>query len=222
MNQSRPRKLCREGPGGWTIMVPAYGTGSPPPLLASLRCVSIGSVGCLDARTNSLLLQILLAILQWLQAAGGAKHHDRRILLVFRRRRHLLLGQLERDAVALIGNAPEMKRVPVDHDFPAADAEKTAEINDGRAHRSGAIDDHIDDTPHVLVGRAANLAAEHAMSIPGTDDGDRGRRRRLLRCRGRIWHGRGGRILLFRRLRRGWLRLGRGSVLFRPRSPKPA
>src|SRR5260370_11609844 len=91
----------------------------------------------------------LRAGLQWLQAAGGAKHHDRCILLVFRRRRHLLLGQLERDAVALVGNAPEMQRVPFDHDFPAADPEKTAEIYDSRAHRSGAIDDHIDDAPHV-------------------------------------------------------------------------
>src|SRR6266436_6063833 len=112
----------------------------------------------------------LRAGLQWLQAAGGAKHHDRRILLVFRRRRHLFLGQLERDAVALVGNAPEMQRVPVDHDFPAADAEKTAEIDDGRAHRSGPIDDHVDDAAHVLVGRAANLAAEHAMCISCADE----------------------------------------------------
>src|SRR5260370_4818394 len=177
MNQSRPRKLCREGAGGLCITGSGDRTGSPPPLLASLRCVSIGSVGCLDARTNSLLLQILLAILQWLQAAGGAKHHDWCILLVFRRRHHLLLGQLERDAVALVGNAPETQRVPADHDFPAADAEKTAEIDDGRAHRTRAIDDHVDDAPHGLVGPAANLAAEHAMSIPSADAGDRRARR---------------------------------------------
>jgi hypothetical protein len=30
-----------------------------------------------------------------------------------------------------------MKRVPVDDDFPAADAEKAAEIDDGRAHYAG-------------------------------------------------------------------------------------
>src|SRR5260221_12730912 len=102
MNQSRPRKLCREGAGGLCITGSGDRTGSPPPLLASLRCVSIGSVGCLDERTNSLLLQILLPILQWLQAAGGAKHHDRRSLLVFRRRRNRLLRQLDLDVVALI------------------------------------------------------------------------------------------------------------------------
>src|SRR5260370_17315945 len=117
MTEPGPGRLCGEGAAGLCIPDSGARTGSPPPLLASLRCVSIGSVGCLDARTNSLLLQILLAILQWLQAAGGAKHHDRPILLVFRRRRHLLLGQLAPDAVALIANAPELNPVPVNHDF---------------------------------------------------------------------------------------------------------
>src|SRR5258706_1926771 len=99
MNQSRPRRLCFEGADGLRVTDSGDRTGSPPRLLASRWSVSIGSVGCLDARTNSLLLQILLAILQWLQGTGGAKHHDRRILLVLRRRHHLLLGQFERDAV---------------------------------------------------------------------------------------------------------------------------
>ena len=45
----------------------------------------------------------------------------------------------------------EMQRAPVDHDLAAADAEKAAEIDHRGAHRAGAIDDHIDDAPHVLV-----------------------------------------------------------------------
>src|SRR5580698_6756799 len=59
-----------------------------------------------------------------LQAARGAEHHDRGVFLVFRCGGHLILGQIERDAVALVGDAAEMQRVPVDHDFATADAEK--------------------------------------------------------------------------------------------------
>ena len=42
-----------------------------------------------------------------LQAAGRTENDDRRVLLVFGRRRYLGLGQLERDAVTLVGNAPK-------------------------------------------------------------------------------------------------------------------
>src|SRR5271156_3113842 len=70
-----------------------------------------------------------LAKLQWLQVARCAEHDDRRILLVLWRCRHLLLGQFKRDAVALVGDAPEMQRVPVDDDLSAADTEKAAEID---------------------------------------------------------------------------------------------
>ena len=66
----------------------------------------------------------------------------------------------------LLAMLAEMQRVPVDHDLAAADAEKAAEIDHGGAHLPGAIDDHVDDAPHVLVRRAAHVAAEHAMRIP--------------------------------------------------------
>src|SRR3984893_19305234 len=91
--------------------------------------------------------------LQWLQGAGGAKHHNGGGFLVFRCSTHLILCQFKRDAVALAGDASEMQRIPVDHDFPAADAEKAAEIDHGRAHRTGTIDDHVDDVPHILIRR---------------------------------------------------------------------
>src|ERR1700687_416023 len=139
--------------------------------------------------------KFLRAGLKWLQAAGGAEHHDRRVLLVFGRRRDLILCQFERDAVTLVSDAPEMQRVPVYHDFSAADAEKAAEIDDGGAHHSGAIDDHVDDVPHVLVRRATNIPTEHAMRIPCADDSDRRRGCRLFRGGWR-------RILLLNRLRR--------------------
>src|SRR5713226_5879904 len=109
MNQSRPRKLCRDGAG----FAPP-GTGSSPngatlsPLIGcSRRSPSIRLVEWVG-RANRISLQLSLVIeLQRLQATGRAKHDDRRILLVFGRGGHLLLGQFERDAVVLVGNAPE-------------------------------------------------------------------------------------------------------------------
>src|SRR5258708_6982606 len=115
------------------------------------------------------------------QATGRAEHNDRRVFLVFRRCHHLFLGQLERDAVALAGNSAETQCAPVDHDFPTADAEEAAEVDDRGAHRALAIDDHINDTSHVLVGCTANVTAEYPMRIARTDHGDRWRRRGLLR-----------------------------------------
>src|ERR1700754_2635621 len=97
------------------------------------------------------------------QSTGRAEHNDRRVLLVFRRRVDLFLGQLERDAVALAGNTSETQSVPVDHDFPAANAEETPEIDHRGAHRAFAVHDHVDDTPHVLVRGTANVAAEDAV-----------------------------------------------------------
>src|SRR5207302_11217492 len=61
MNQSSPRKLCCEGVGRSNVVGSGDGdgrTGSPSRLVGSLRCLSIGSVCCLDERTNGLLLQI--------------------------------------------------------------------------------------------------------------------------------------------------------------------
>src|SRR3982074_3351345 len=203
MNQSRPRKLWREG-----VAVALRVAGSDArdgilsrPIDRPGRSTPIRPIEW-DERANSIFLRTYLGTkLQWQQAAGGAEHHDRCTLLVFRRRHHLIFGQFESDAVTLGGDASEMQRVPIDHDFSAADPEKTAEIDDSRAYHSGAIDDHVDDAPHVLVRRAANVAAEHAMCIPCADDGDRGRWRRLFRCCRGIWCCRGSRILLLGQLR---------------------
>src|SRR6185436_19736686 len=56
----------------------------------------------------------LMVIFPRVQAAGHAEHNQRRVLLVFRRRIDLLLGQFQRNAVALAGDAAEMQRVPID------------------------------------------------------------------------------------------------------------
>ena len=100
------------------------------------------------------------------------------------------------------------QRVPVNDDLPAANAEKAAEIDHGRAHHSGTIDDDIDDAAHVLIGRAADVAAEYAVGLPRADDGNRSRRHRLFRCS--RWRG----SLRPRRLR---FRLRRTRVVLRPR-----
>ena len=68
-------------------------------------------------------------------------------VLVLRRRRHLILCQFERDAVTLIGDASEMQRIPINDGFPAADTEKTTEIDDSSTHQAGTIDDHVDNPP---------------------------------------------------------------------------
>src|SRR5882724_5283664 len=175
MNQSRPRRLWREHIARVVTSADAATSSSRSRRISSLR-----SSEC-DELANGIMVRSLSGLkLQWFQAARRAEHHDRLILLVFGRRGHLVLRQFERDAVALAGDAAKMQRAPVDRDLTAADAEEAAEIDDGRAHRCTPIDDHIDDAPHVLVCRTADVAAEDAVRVFCADDGDRGRWRRVL------------------------------------------
>src|SRR5215831_16279682 len=146
----------------------------------------------------------LVIKLQRFQTAGRAQHHDRRIFLVFRCRLDLFLGQFERDPGAFVGDLAEMQRVPVDDDLPAADTEKTAEVDHGGTHDTGTINNHIDDASHVLIGRAADIAAEHTMRFLRGDDGDGGWRRRRRRLFGRrfLWWCGGTRLRLILSVRR--------------------
>src|ERR1700733_3195751 len=189
MNQSRPRRLWRDGAGNGDearVSGAGGGDGSPSPPVGRW---SIRWIGRLGERANSLLLQMSGGERQ--QGARRAEHHDRRVFLVFGRRLYLVLGQFKRDAFALVGDLCEMQRVPVDDDFPAADAEKAAEIDHGRAHLTGAIDDHLHDPPHLLPGRAVHVAPKNTMRIRRFDN-RRGRRRRR---RGFLRRGRGNRLL---------------------------
>src|SRR3954464_8000957 len=106
-----------------------------------------------------------MIILPGQQLAGRSENDDRLVLLIFRRRYHLLLGQVERDAVALVRDAAKMQCIPVDDDLAAADAEEAAEIDHSGPNHAGAVDDDVNDTAHVLISCAAYLPAEHAMGI---------------------------------------------------------
>src|ERR1700733_174422 len=202
MNQSRPRRLWRDGAGNGDearVSGAGGGDGSPSPPVGRW---SIRWIGRLGERANSLLLQMSGGERQ--QGARRAEHHDRRVFLVFGRRLYLVLGQFKRDAFALVGDLWEMQRGPVKDDFPAADAEKAAEIDHGRAHLTGAIDDHVDDSPHILACRAAHIAPQNAMRIRRFDNRDGGRRRRGLFRRGRG----NGFLFLSRRALIRWRRSG--------------
>src|SRR5689334_15886524 len=175
MNQSSPCWLRGDG-GGRT------GTGSGttvPPGGRARRSSAWLAIKWNERATGSLLP--LMIVFPGIQAAGGAKHDHRLILLVFGRLAHLLLGQFQRDAVAFVGDAAEPQRTPVDHDLAAADAEEAAEIDHRGAHHAFAVDDDIDDAAHVLVGSAADLAAQNAVRIARPDHGDGSRRCGFLR-----------------------------------------
>src|ERR1700744_4096885 len=125
MNQSRPRRLSAQGdgpPGGNAMSL-------SPPADRARSSLSVRPSLYMGARANRMPSPpaLLVIELQRLQGAGSPQHHDRRIFLVFGRGFHLILGQFERDGVALVGNAAKPQRVPVDHALPAADTEKAAE-----------------------------------------------------------------------------------------------
>src|SRR5262245_28541121 len=174
MNQSSPRWLCGDG-GGRT----GTGSGATLPLAGRLRRSSSSLAIKWNERATRSLLPLMIEF-PGLQTAGGAKHDHRRVLLVLRRLAHLVLGQFQRDAVALVGDGAETKRPPVDDDLAAADTEEAAEVDHRGAYRAAAIDDGIDNAAHVLVGGAADLTAEDAVGIARADHGDRWRRLRLL------------------------------------------
>src|SRR3954467_2437562 len=109
MNQSRPRKLWRDGVGVRATGSDTNGATLSVSIGRSRRPSSIRSIECLDEGADRISLPPLRTQLQRLQATPCAEHNDGCILLVFRRSNHLILGQFKRDAVALVGDAPEMQ-----------------------------------------------------------------------------------------------------------------
>ena len=107
---------------------------------------------------------------QRLELAERAEDDHGLALLVFRRGFHLVAGEFERDRAPRLARRREMQRIPVDRDLAAADAEEAAEIDDGGAHLTGAVDQHVDDPAHILVGGAAHLAAENALDLMVVED----------------------------------------------------
>src|SRR5690242_19996988 len=101
------------------------------------------SAGRGDGFTDSLLLRVCRrGDAESLGACHRAQHDDGLAVLIFRRGLHLISRELNRDAVLAI-DGREMKSIPVDCYFSAADAKKAPEIDDRRAHVSRSIDDHI-------------------------------------------------------------------------------
>src|SRR5882762_3585275 len=111
--------------------------------------------------------------------------------LVFRDTLQLVRREVEDDADRLSSH-DEMDGVPVDRDLATADPQETPEVDDGSANLPGAIDDHIDDLPHLVAGPAQHTMAEDTFEL------------------GTLEHGRGALGVGRRRLRRrmAWLRLG--------------
>ena len=83
MNQSRPRRLRRDGAGRLARGAGGDVASVQRAPLRGPRSLGIGSIG--RARAASYLSDSSLDRLQRLQAAGRAEHDDRRVFLVFRR-----------------------------------------------------------------------------------------------------------------------------------------
>src|SRR6266487_5221010 len=94
---------------------------------------------------------------------NSCQHDHGLASLIFRSRSDLIAGQIEGDAISLIGGR-KMQRLPVDHDPSGAHAEKTAEIDHGSQYLSALIDQDIDDASQVLLGTTADLLAEHCLN----------------------------------------------------------
>jgi len=151
--------LSRGGPAACASSVPASRTGSPPTAagLAGGAYRSGRSAVWMARHQQSASPNPIGHIAMACRLPEAPSTTIGVSSLYFRRRRHLLLGQLERDAVALIGNAARNEaRFQSNHDFSGCRRpRKTAEINDGRAppfRERSTITSTM--RPHVLVGRA--------------------------------------------------------------------
>src|SRR5258708_6613375 len=102
MNQSRPRRLPRDGTGAAFAAASASTRLTGSSQSDGPRSIARGRSSGGNRRANISPPILLVIKLPWLQTAGGAEHHNRRVFLVFRRRHHLFLGQFKRDAVALV------------------------------------------------------------------------------------------------------------------------
>src|SRR6202022_4450884 len=101
---------------------------------------------------------------------GRTKDDDGLPVLVLRRGFDLIAGQFQGHDVAFFAGGSKTERIPVYRNFPAADPEKSAEVDHGGTHAAVAIDDDVDDAPHVLVGAAAHVFAEDALRLARSKD----------------------------------------------------
>jgi hypothetical protein len=76
----------------------------------------------------------------------------------------------------------KVQGVPIHGDFAATDPEETAEIDDRCTHPPAMVDNHVDDTPHIFLGSAEDLAAENTLNFMIFEHRNRGRFRAAWRC----------------------------------------
>src|SRR5262249_9718740 len=99
------------------------------------------------------------------ETAGGADHDQRPAVAGFGRGPALAARQIERDAVIPAAGWREAQRAPVDRDLAVPDAEKAAEVDDGRAHLPAPVHHDVDHASHVLASIAKHLPAEDRLDI---------------------------------------------------------
>jgi len=86
-------------------------------------------------------------------------------LFIFGRRPHLVSRKIHGDATAPIAGRTEVQQGPIDSKLAAADAEEAAEVDNSGTWLCVPIDDHVDDSTHILVRAAADLFAENSLDI---------------------------------------------------------
>jgi hypothetical protein len=130
-----------------------------------------------------------------------------------------------RDNFVQIASFRKVQHPPIDGNLPRADAEESAEIDDGGPYLPGMVNHDVDNAPHVITIGALDRFTEDrighiAVNNDGRHAGICGLSRRGLR-RGRLRRRRlRGRRLSGRRLgggglgrcRLGWRRLGCGGL----------
>ena len=100
-----------------------------------------------------------------LQAVQAIEDDRRLPLFIFGRRPHLVRRKIHGDATAPIAGRTEVQQVPIDSELAATDAEEAAKVDDNGTWLRIPIDDHVDDTTHILVHAAADLLAENPLDM---------------------------------------------------------
>ena len=137
------------------------------------------------------------------QKAKAIQDDDRLAFLVFRCHAHLIAHEGEKRPVW-----GKLNRVPIDRDLAAADAEKTAEINERRADIALVVDQNVNDAPHVFASDTIDLAAEDGFDVLVVENC---RRSRILGGSGLCRRGGGLGCLCRRRFGLRLLRRGLGD-----------
>src|SRR5215467_5690863 len=93
------------------------------------------------------------------KAASCADHYNRISLLVLWCGLQLILGQFESDGVVIPDCAAKMQRIPAHRDFAAADAKKTAKIDNRCTCPASPIDNDVNDATYFFPVGALHGAA---------------------------------------------------------------